>query len=148
MERHDANDENEEIIHPPLNSPIRRIKYIGRYLQQRLNTQGIYTCYQLWQRLHQFGHPNEHYTIIRQRVKEWLHTTLINERSLECCPNNIQHINNQARYYRARFSNFKGYNSILLFWRHYVEHPYSLWIPHKLRGFEAGRKFPRECAVE
>ncbi len=132
---------------PPIFAFITNMKYIGPYLEHRLNIQNIFTCRDLVERLETFGQVWENEVVVRSRVKYWLTNLLKNRRSLQCCRNNSRIIHNQECSYKARKMNFKAYNAVIKLWAAYAVLPFRKWRPRLLRGYNQRNKFPRICIV-
>lgn len=106
---------------PDLWENIEEIKYIGQYLKDKLNNEGIITCFDLIEKLIEIVDDDDDFATTKQNVKEWLQSVTENLRANECCFPGSRIINNRERSYLAREYNEKGYNAIIKLWRFYVD---------------------------
>jgi hypothetical protein len=133
---------------PELWEDVSEIKYIGSYLRNALNGEGIFTCGDLVETLVEFGEAWEHPVMVRRRVRNWLRELLTNARAGECCYPGSRVIDGREYAYLARQTNQKGYNAILKLWRHYAIPPYRNWIPAAFRGLIERKKYARRCDMD
>lgn len=133
---------------PGLEEDVGNIKFIGEYLEESLNVQGIYTCLDLVEALIGFGDVHEDPLIVKRRVREWLRLVLTNARANECCYPRSKVIDGSECSYLARPTNQKGYNAILKVWRYYTDLPFRNWIPASFRGLNDRNKYPVRCTME
>jgi hypothetical protein len=132
---------------PELWEDIGEIKYIGSYLKQALNAQGVYICADLLSVLEEISDYNEDSTDTKRDMKAWLEHVLENARAMQCCYPGSKIINGEECAYMARPANFKGYNALIKIMRYYAEQPWKSGIPWSYRGFGERRKYPRNCRM-
>jgi len=126
---------------------VESIKYIGRYLADALNDEGLYTVQDVVNVLAEIGQPHEDAATVRSRIRDWLEILLMNARPLECCYPQSKIIDGEECSYKSRFMNFRGFNAIVDVMRYYAVQPYRDWVPRRKRGFNERNKYPRQCIL-
>jgi len=136
---------------PNLHEPVQNIRYIGPYLQARMNAHNIFTVADLVNHLATMGGAHENPRVVKERVKAWLENHLLeNARPLECVYPSSRVINGVEYSYRARAVNFKAFNAVLNVWRGHIQRPNPIlnWIPRRLAGFQEHNKYHRRCNMD
>lgn len=132
---------------PGLEDVVSKARYIGPYIGQRMNAEGIRTVEDLCDVLRMLpGDLDEKLT--REEVKIFLKEITMNARGKECVNPGSKVVEGSHNTYLVREHNFRAYNAVLSIWRKYVSYPQSLYIPRRLRGCGIRAKYPKRCSMQ